>query len=116
MAGKRLMKDYKELEDSITPLVGVNAAPLENSIFTWHGNFRGVRSSVWQNSIVHFELTFTDHYPFVPPKCKILSPHQVHQCIGEDNILTDEIFKVTGNKQYQGWAPAYTVYSILMQL
>jgi ubiquitin-protein ligase len=39
MAGKRLMKDMKSLNDSITPLVGITAQPLENSIFTWHGNF-----------------------------------------------------------------------------
>ena len=47
MAGKRLMKDMKELEESLTPIVGVSAQPLENSIFTWHGNFRGAKGTIW---------------------------------------------------------------------
>lgn len=115
MAGKRLMKDLKELNESLTPILGISAQPLENSIFTWHGNFRGGRSTVYQNSLIHFKLEFTDHYPFVPPKISILSPHDPHPCIVGETVQ-DEIFKITSNKQYEGWVSAYSVESILLEL
>lgn len=47
MAGKRLMKDLKEMNESLTPFIGISAQPLENSIFVWHGNFRGARSTIF---------------------------------------------------------------------
>ena len=41
IAGKRLMKDLKEIQEADLTLVGVSACPLEDSIFTWHGNMLG---------------------------------------------------------------------------
>jgi hypothetical protein len=54
-AVRRLMRDIKEIMDN--PLEDVWVAPLENDIFTWHGNFIS-RKVAFHGRIFHFELTF----------------------------------------------------------
>ena len=53
-SAKRLQKDYKELKDAEIPLVGVSAAPLENSFFVWHANLKGPQGTVYEGGVFHF--------------------------------------------------------------
>ena len=53
-SARRLQRDYKELTEAKEPLVGVSARPLENDMFTWHGNLRGPPETKWANAVFHF--------------------------------------------------------------
>jgi ubiquitin-protein ligase len=55
---KRLVRDYQELKNSDTPLVGVAAAPEENDLLVWHINIRGQEGSLWQRGVFHMIMTF----------------------------------------------------------
>jgi ubiquitin-protein ligase len=55
---KRLVRDYQELKNSDTPLVGVAAAPEENDLLVWHINIRGQEGSLWQRGVFHMIMIF----------------------------------------------------------
>ena len=52
---RRLQKDLKEIRDSESPLVGVTAAPLDDSIFKWHANIRGPVDTVYAGGVFHIQ-------------------------------------------------------------
>jgi len=64
---RRLQKDLKELREADIPLCGVTAAPLDNSIFEWHGNLRGPENSAFKGGVFHISMTFPQNYPCSPP-------------------------------------------------
>ena len=74
---RRLQKDLKELRDADVPLCGVTAAPLDNSIFEWHGNLRGPENSAFKGGVFHIALTFPQNYPCSPPTVRLMTsiPH-----------------------------------------
>jgi len=52
------MKDLRELRDADVPLVGVSAAPLDDSIFTWHANIRGPAGTAYEGGVFHMQINF----------------------------------------------------------
>jgi ubiquitin-protein ligase len=74
---RRLHKDLKELREAKVPLYGVTAAPLDNSIYTWHGNLKGPDSSAFKGGVFHFEMNFPTDYPVSPPTITLFTdiPH-----------------------------------------
>jgi len=55
---RRLLKDLKELQKADVPLVGVSAAPLEDSMYTWHANLKGPPKTIYAGGVWHLELLF----------------------------------------------------------
>jgi ubiquitin-protein ligase len=76
-SAKRLQKDYKALKDATVPLVGVSAAPTDNSMFIWHANIKGPENTAYEGGCFHMEITFPENYPVSPPSIKLFTkiPH-----------------------------------------
>ena len=110
---RRLQKDLKELRDSDVPLVGVSAAPLDNSMHTWHANLRGPSGTVFAGGVFHFEIEFPQNYPQEPPAIKIFSDIPHPNVFGR-SLCLDMLLKNKNGSWYEGWQSMYTVESVLI--
>jgi ubiquitin-protein ligase/Ran GTPase-activating protein (RanGAP) involved in mRNA processing and transport len=116
-AMKRLIKDLNEINNQVVPIVGVTAAPLEDSIFEWHGNIKASSSSVYRGGVLHLSFTFPENYPVSPPVIKILNENIQHPCLGPGGKITLDMLEIASKKtQFRGWTSAYSVLSVLIQL
>jgi len=113
---RRLQKDLKELRDCEVPLFGVSAAPLDDSIFTWHGNIRAPPDSVYAGAVFHIEMTFPQDYPCSPPGLTIFNCQVDHPNVFGNKLCLDMLEPNSKGRWYEGWNSAYTVESILIQL
>jgi ubiquitin-protein ligase len=111
---RRLQKDLKELRDSEIPLVGVSAAPLDDSIFTWHGNIRAPADSVYAGAVFHIEMIFPQDYPCSPPSLTIFACKINHPNVFGNVLCLDMLQPNSKGKWYEGWNSAYTVESVLI--
>ena len=84
---RRLMKDYKEIEENRVPTVGVTAKPLDSDLFTWHGNIRGPEKTPYEGGVFHLQLQFTPNYPLEPPSVTIFAPLTHPNIIGQTLCL-----------------------------
>ena len=112
-ATKRLMRDLLEIQNN--PVHGVSALPLENNIFVWHANVKGPDDTPWEKGIFHMVLRFPDEYPDLPPQLT-LSTKIEHPCVSGNTVCLDLLQKSDSTTPYQGWSPAYSVQTILIQL
>jgi NLR family CARD domain-containing protein 3 len=112
-ATKRLMRDLAEIQAN--PVPGVAALPLENNIFTWHANVKGPSDTPWEQGIFHMVFRFPDDYPDSPPALT-LSTKIEHPCVSGNSVCLDLLQKTDSTTPYQGWSPAYSVQTILIQL
>ena len=112
---RRLQKDLKEIRDSEIPLVGVTAAPLDDSIFKWHANIRGPVDTVYAGGVFHLEITFPEDYPVSPPSIQLCTDVP-HANVFRRRLCLDMLEENSSGAWYQGWTSAYTVQSILIQL
>lgn len=116
-AMRRLMKDYKEIEDETIPTVGVYARPLDNDMFTWHAVVRGPPDTPYAGGVYHLEIVFNELYPIRPPTINLLTPITHPNVLAGNTICLDMLQPSSGTRQlYQGWTSAYSAQSILMQL
>ena len=70
----RLIKDQDELDRQPLPLLGVSASPINDSMYKWHANVKCIADdSPYKGAILHFELLFSEYYPKIPPKIKVLN-------------------------------------------
>ena len=112
-ATRRLLKDFKELQNNTIPTVNVSCVPLEEDLFTWHGNLVAPKGTQYEGGIFHFELKFPETYPLDPPSLTFYSFID-HPNVFGSNVCLDMLQKV--NKKGVGWTPAYSILSILVQL
>lgn len=112
----RLMKDYNEIKNQKNPLLGVTAHPLDDSMFVWHGNIKALGDNVFKGAILHLDIRFSDYYPKVAPKIKVLNKNLKHSSILPDGSICLEMLDKTNGEPYKGWTPAYSILSILIQL
>ena len=52
-AVQRLLRDWNEIkvQTQNSPLLGVSASPLENSMYNWHGNIKALTQNVFKGNI-----------------------------------------------------------------
>ena len=112
---RRLQKDLKEIRDSEIPLVGVTAAPLDDSIFKWHANIRGPADTVYAGGVFHLEMVFPEDYPVSPPSITLCT-NVPHANVFGRRLCLDMLEPNKTGVWYQGWTSAYTVQSVLIQL
>ena len=63
---KQLLKDLKQLEQE--PIIGANAAPMDNDLMTWYAIVVGSEGTPYANIPIRFILEFPNDYPISPPK------------------------------------------------
>ncbi|CAG5129686.1 unnamed protein product [Candidula unifasciata] len=117
---KRFKFDQAELKKS--PVANVSAVPLENNIYEWHCNIR-------QDEIIfHLILFFPQQYPYQSPSAEFVPNGFVYNsgatkqgkkgtqiCL---DIFSDfsDYHTEWKTKKGEGWSPAYTVQTILMNV
>ncbi|KAL3909591.1 MAG: hypothetical protein SGILL_008029 [Bacillariaceae sp.] len=119
-AKQRLMTDWKELVQSQSSLTTVSAAPTAN-IFEWRANLRPAEGP-FKGIVFQCIFEFTAAYPRDPPNIKLCTPLPHPNVFDNSNddgtgwICLDMIKVYTSSTPYEGWTPAYSVTSILLQL
>jgi len=94
--------------------VGVSAAPLDDSIYTWHANIRGPEGTLYHGGVFHMQITFPKNYPCSPPDIQLFSDIPHPNVFGRRLCL--DMFEKHSSLWYEGWTSAYTVEAILIQL
>ncbi len=113
---QRLLRDFNELKHQNIPLLGVNACPLEHTLFTWHANIKALTNNIYKGTVLHLEMVFPKNYPLKPPTVRVLSPGFNHPSLYRDSEICLDILEEKKDGKFRGWTSAYTVQSILTQL
>ncbi|KAG5387974.1 hypothetical protein IGI04_029515 [Brassica rapa subsp. trilocularis] len=84
---------------------GVSAFPEEDNIFCWKGAIKGSKETVFEGTEYRLSLSFSNDYPFKPPKIKFQTTcfHPNVDVYG--NICLDIL--------QDKWSSAYDVRTIL---
>jgi ubiquitin-protein ligase len=114
-SARRLQRDYAELKNSETPIVGVAAAPAEDTMFTWYANILGPAGTLYKGCVFHMKIDFPEDYPMSPPDITLLTPFP-HSNVFGNKLCLDMLQKKTNDSWYDGWCPAYSVESVMLQL
>ena len=113
-ATRRLLKDFKQIQNNKIPTVNISCVPLEDDLFVWHGNLVGPAGTDYEGAFFHFELSFPETYPIDPPTILLFS--QIKHPNVFDGMVCLDMFNSTQDKNGSGWSPAYSIESILIQL
>jgi ubiquitin-protein ligase/Ran GTPase-activating protein (RanGAP) involved in mRNA processing and transport len=111
---RRLLKDFKELQSNKLPNVNVSCVPMDNDLFTWHGNLIAPKDSLYKSGVFHFEIVFPSDYPKSPPTVTLFTNIEHPNVFGSKICLN--MLEASPKKETQGWNSAYTIQSILLQL
>jgi ubiquitin-protein ligase len=88
-------------------LVGVTAAPLDDSIFKWHANIRGPADTIYAGGVFHMQIDFPENYPVSPPSITLFTKVPHPNVFGSTLCL--DMLQEGAKKWYEGWTSAYTV-------
>ncbi|KAL7571270.1 hypothetical protein ACA910_008925 [Epithemia clementina (nom. ined.)] len=112
---KCLLWQYDELMRK--PLEGVNAAPLEDNIFEWHGNFYFAEDHrSFPGMVVHFLLELPKDFPNSTPNMKLHTTFQHSHVFGGSicfSLLKDFEWHFQGYEETVFWNPSRTIRSLL---
>jgi len=102
------------------PLDGVNAAPLEDNLFEWHGNFYfSIDHEHFPGMVAHFILTLPQDYPNSTPDMRLLAPFPHSHVIGDTicfSLLQHWQWWFEGLPATTFWNPSRTIRSLLESL
>ncbi|CAF1929482.1 BnaC05g51200D [Brassica napus] len=104
---KRLQSELMGLMMGGDP--GISAFPEEDNIFCWKGTITGSKDTVFEGTEYRLSLSFSNDYPFKPPKIKFHTGcfHPNVDLYG--NICLDIL-------QQDKWSSAYDVRTILLSI
>ncbi|WIA39460.1 hypothetical protein OEZ86_005559 [Tetradesmus obliquus] len=134
---RRLLHDLREVLDH--PLPNVSCLPLDDDLYTWHGNVRSKPASVLQAVPFHFLLKFPPDYPNSPPELRLFQPipHpnvkpvtggiQVLHAAAPANPNSSSSRRIPVQARWRlslwdcipgkdSWSSGYSVHSVLLQL
>lgn len=111
---KRILHDWKEIQEETVKTVGVSAEPLENDLYIWHANIKGPKDTKYEGGVFHFQIDLPHSYPHKPPKITLYTPIDHPNVFG--NHICLDMLQEDQKELYQGWSSAYTIQSILIQL
>ena len=96
--------------------LGVSAFPVDDSMFVWHANIKAMSDNHFKGGVLHLEFRFSDFYPLQPPKIRVLNDNISHPNILKCGSICLDMLDIGNGEPYKGWTPAYSVFSILLQL
>jgi ubiquitin-conjugating enzyme E2 D len=103
---KRLNKEYKDFQKD--PPTNCSAGPDGDNIYKWKAFINGPKDSPYEGGLFELELTFTNKYPFKPPKVVFLTKIYHMNINGSGQICLD-ILK-------DNWSPALTITKLLLSI
>lgn len=114
-ARRRIMWQYKELREN--PLDGVNAAPLEHDLFTWHGNFYFPEShKEFPGMEIHFVLSLDQDFPNSMPGMRLAEGFRHSHVFGSQicfSLLREFGYLQSYGPETSHWNPSRTIRSLL---
>jgi ubiquitin-conjugating enzyme E2 D len=106
MLAKRLQKEWKSFQEETIP--NISAKPTEKDLCSWTAQITGPDDSPYAGGIFDLDITFTDKYPFQPPKIVFKTP-LFHPNISTTGGICLDILK---NK----WSPALSISRVLLSI
>ncbi|XP_010529905.1 PREDICTED: ubiquitin-conjugating enzyme E2 20 [Tarenaya hassleriana] len=103
---KRLQSELMSLMMSSDP--GISAFPEEENIFCWKGTILGSKDTVFEGTEYKLSLSFSNDYPFKPPKIKFETSCFHPNVDLHGNICLDIL--------QDKWSSAYDVRTILLSI
>ena len=104
---RRIRKELAEV--TLDPIMDCLAGPKDDlNIFEWVATINGPSGSPYQNGVFYLDITFTESYPFKPPKIKFRT--RIYHCNISRNgeICVDTL---TTN-----WSPALSIGKVLLSI
>ena len=102
---KRIKKELLEMETE--PPANCTAGPInENDLYNWQATIIGPSNSPYASGIFKLSVTFTEKYPFKPPKS--LSPRFIIQILIGMEVCLDIL--------NTNWSPALTLVKVLLSI
>ncbi|KAL0864513.1 hypothetical protein Bca101_043631 [Brassica carinata] len=103
---KRLQSELMGLMMGGDP--GISAFPEEDNIFCWKGTITGSKDTVFEGTEYRLSLSFSNDYPFKPPKIKF------HTTCFHPNV--DVYGNICLDILQDKWSSAYDVRTILLSI
>ena len=103
---RRLNKEYKDFQKD--PPTNCSAGPDGDNIYKWKAFINGPKDSPYEGGLFELELTFTNKYPFKPPKVVFLTKIY-HMNINSSGQICLDILK-------ENWSPALTITKLLLSI
>lgn len=103
---RRLNKEYKDFQKD--PPTNCSAGPDGDNIYKWKAFINGPKDSPYEGGLFELELTFTNKYPFKPPKVVFLTKIY-HMNINSSGQICLDILK-------DNWSPALTITKLLLSI
>jgi len=103
---RRLNKEYKDFQKD--PPSNCSAGPNNDNIYKWKAFINGPKDSPYEGGLFELEMTFTNRYPFKPPKVVFITKIYHMNINGSGQICLD-ILK-------DNWSPALTISKLLLSI
>uniref|UniRef100_A0A6G1SDP0 Ubiquitin-conjugating enzyme E2 Q2 n=1 Tax=Aceria tosichella TaxID=561515 RepID=A0A6G1SDP0_9ACAR len=123
LASKRLMKEFKDVQESDSVRNGVFTAELvDDNIFEWHVKLYKVgpdsrlnytlMESKRNGGVDHIKLQikYSDDYPFSPPFVRVVYPYLAGVAMYGNGVICSQLLTE------EGWASSYTIEPLILQL
>ncbi len=114
-ASKRIMKDIKIMKAQENNGNNIFYYPNDRHLFEGYGLVIGTNDSPYSDGYYLVKFSFTDRYPFEPPKCKYITFTSIRQNpnLYENGKVCLSILGTWGDST---WKPVFNLESILLSI
>ena len=103
---RRIQKELAEI--SLDPPCNCSAGPKGDNLFEWVSTIMGPANSPYAGGVFFLDITFTQDYPFKPPKIAFRT--KIYHCnINSGGSICLDILK-------DNWSPALTISKVLLSI
>ena len=103
---KRIQKEMEEIKRD--PPANCSAGPIDDDLFIWQATIIGPEDSPYHGGIFILDISFSEDYPFKPPKC-YFTTKIYHPNINSNGGICLDILK-------DNWSPALTISKVLLSI
>ncbi len=115
---KRINRDLEKFVAAEKDLPGIWIDIDEDDVRKMKAIIVGPDDTIYADAFMYFDVTFTDRYPFAPPKVKHLT-HQTKNCRLHPNLYGREgkvCLSILGTWQGPGWASTMGLTTVLLTI
>lgn len=106
-AVNRIKKEIEEIKKE--PPSNCSAGPInEDNLFDWHASIVGPSNSPYAGGLFNLSVSFSEKYPFKPPKIKFITKI-FHPNINSNGSICLDILN-------NNWSPALTIIKVLLSI
>ncbi|KAI0219058.1 ubiquitin-conjugating enzyme E2 E3 [Massospora cicadina] len=103
---KRIQKELQEI--TLDPPAGCSAGPKGDNLYEWWATISGPKDSPYENGTFYIDITFTEDYPFKPPKVSFKT--RIYHCnVNARGAICLDTLK-------DNWSPALTTSKVLLSI